>query len=83
MQTLLFWGNGEDLSDFLSAQPNGLVQNVEIQYNTKLGKAYVRSDNQKVLDLLSQKFELLTTSPDEEFPEVVAPEKSGWITVHK
>jgi len=83
METLLFWGNGEDLSDFLSAQPNGLVQNVEIRYNAKLGKAYVRSENQTVIDLLSRRFELKPVSPEEELLGAIAPDRSGWITVHK
>ncbi|SEI40671.1 hypothetical protein SAMN04487995_0451 [Dyadobacter koreensis] len=83
METLLFWGNGEDLSDFLSAQPNGLVKNIEIQYNAKLGKAYVRSDNRQVMDLLSRKFQLKPVSPEEEFLGAVAADRSGWITVYK
>jgi len=83
METLLFWGNGEDLSDYLSAQPNGLVKNVEIQYNAKLGKAYVRSDNRQVLDLLSKKFELNPVNAEDEFLGAIAPDRSGWITVHK
>lgn len=83
METLLFRGNGEDLSDFLSAQPNGLVKNIEIQYNTKLRKAYVRSDNRQVIDLLLRQFDLNPVSPEEALLGDIAPDRTGWITVRK
>lgn len=83
MQTLLFWGNGEEISDFLSAQPNGLVKNIEIHYNAKLGKAYVKSDNRQVLELLSREFDLNPVAPEEESLGNTAADRSGWITVHK
>ena len=83
MKIYSYFGNGEDLSDFLSAQPNGIVKDVEIEYNIKLGKAYIKTDNSEVVKLLSSSFTLSDVNAQEEFLTAISPDRNGWITVRK
>ena len=83
MKIYSYFGNGEDLSDFLSAQPNGIVKDVEIEYNIKLGKAYIKTDNSEVVKLLSSSFTLSDVNAQEDFLTAIGSDRNGWITVRK
>jgi len=83
MKIYSYLGNGEDLSDFLSAQPNGIVKDVEIEYNLKLGKAFIKTDNTQVVKLLSKSFTISDVSAQEEALTAITPDRSGWIIVRK
>lgn len=83
MESYAYSGNGEDIRDFLSAQPNGIVSGIEIEYNLKLGKAYIRTANAKILELLNKNFRLQPVSAEDEFLSALAPERKGWIVIRK